>query len=55
MSNIIYLSPDQAKRAIYLNWTATLIAGKMGLTLKVPTALVGDTGCGKTDAVRAFA
>ena len=54
MSSIIYLSPEQAKRAIYLNWTATLIAGKMGLTLKVPTALVGDTGCGKTDAVRSF-
>jgi hypothetical protein len=55
MANVMYLSPEQAKRAIYLNWMATLIAKQKGLTLKVPTALVGDTGCGKTDSVRAFA
>lgn len=52
--NVQFISPEQAQRAMVLNWTATQIATKMGLQIKVPTALVGDTGCGKTDAVKAF-
>ena len=52
--NIQFLSPEQCQRALVLNWTATLIAKSMNLDLRIPTALVGDTGCGKTDAVRAF-
>ena len=52
--NIQFLSPEQVQRALVLNWTATLIAKAKGLSLRIPTALVGDTGCGKTDSVRAF-
>lgn len=52
--NIQFLTPEQVQRALVMNWQATLIANSLGLTIKVPTALVGGTGCGKTDAVRAF-
>jgi len=52
--NIQFLSPEQAQRALLLNWTATLIAKSMKLNIRIPTALIGDTGCGKTDAVRDF-
>ena len=52
--NIQFLTPEAVQRALVLNWQATSIAKTMGLTIKIPTALVGGTGCGKTDAVRAF-
>lgn len=52
--DIKFLTPEQVQRALVLNWQATLIANSLGLTIKVPTAIVGGTGCGKTDAVRAF-
>ncbi len=48
------LSPEQAMRAIQLNWLATNIATKKGLNIRIPTALIGDTGCGKTDSVNNF-
>ena len=33
---------------------ATEIAKSVGSTIRIPTALIGDTGCGKTDSVREF-
>lgn len=54
MSKVIVLSPEQAQRAIRLNWMATEIAKSVGSSIRIPTALIGDTGCGKTDSVREF-
>jgi len=53
--DITVLSPNEAQNALLLNWMATEIAKEMGLHVRVPTALVGGVGCGKTDSVRSFA
>ena len=47
-----FVSGDQIGRILLLNWRATEIAKGLQLDLKVPTALVGDTGCGKTTVVK---
>jgi len=49
-----FVSGDQIGRILLLNWRATEIAKGLQLDLKVPTALVGDTGCGKTTVVKTF-
>jgi len=50
----LFVNPEQVERILLLCWKATRIAQKMGLSLRVPVALVGDTGCGKTESVRNF-
>lgn len=47
-------NPEQVGRILLLCWKATRLAKKLGLPLKVPVCLVGDTGCGKTEAVKQF-
>lgn len=55
MGNVsMFINPDQANRILMLCWRATRLSIKMGLPLRIPVALVGDTGCGKTESVKAF-
>lgn len=50
----VFVNPEQVGRILLLGFRATRIAAKLGLSLRVPIAIIGDTGCGKTEAVRQF-
>lgn len=49
-----FVNPEQVGRILTLCWKASRIAASKGLDLRIPVGLVGDTGVGKTTAVRAF-
>lgn len=48
------VGPEAVGRILLLCWKATRLAQKMGLPHKIPVCIVGDTGCGKTEAVKQF-
>lgn len=55
MANVqMFMNPEQIRRALKLCWKATNLAKQMGLKLRVPVCIVGDTGCGKTEIVTDF-
>lgn len=54
MKATLFINNEQLQRVFMLCWRATRISIDLGLSLRVPVAVIGDTGTGKTEGVKAF-